>query len=622
MVITIIKYVYKDVFDETEDLIKYIPGIKLIDAVTFSDNNYIEFEDVALKFPDILDSSFTRNVNLLSFIQSLDELPIVPETGSVFYDPNFFMNHIIENYKGKKILILGDFDVDGIMSTLIIDESLRLAGLDVEYMIPDRIIDKFGLKMKHVDYAIENNISLIITVDNGIAAIDEVVHARKNGIDVIVTDHHLPDGDIPNGNYVINPHLTTRKHVYPDICGAQVVLTLTLPFLLNEFRNNRVNIRTLEKLVVFAGIATVADMMPLLYDNRLLVKFTIDILERERVAKNPYSPLFKMMKGLMKNLNKYEDNNITSSTIGFSLAPSINAAGRMDGDVNNVIDDFKRLDEITFQLDGYISRNNERKDLTNHIMEVISGKFVDYYGNVSVNQITEDPVKFIILNQEELAMQRLEGVIGLVANQILTRYNTPVFVGLRNDNGSISFSGRSPAGYSIFEGFQRIKDLGFNIEGGGHDAAMGMTVLNSDELNDIWNEFNQDFVNNSNISEKIVYRITDANIQQYIKGVNPSKYIMDNLLDLDSFYYNNLKPFGQGLKVPKFVVRGFVNKENNWNIKFLDASSNQTYQFLIFNMDELFPDPNTFFGNEEVTLVIEIDGESKKIQVKDRIWSD
>ena len=250
-------------------------------------------------------------------VNSLDKAKFFfrPELDSL-YDP-YLMKDMekavvrINNASSEKIMILGDYDVDGTTSTSMLYTYFNHRNYDLIYYIPDRYKEGYGVSLESIDYAKDNKISLIITVDCGIKAVNQVEYANSKGIDVIICDHHLPDIKVPKAYAVLNPKQSDCTYPFKDLCGCGIAYKLITAHNLKS--ENKLNIRS---LLDFVALATVSDMMPLIDENRVMVFHGL-----KEINNNPRLGL--------RNFLKSNNNKVDESKISFNIGPRINAAGRM-----------------------------------------------------------------------------------------------------------------------------------------------------------------------------------------------------------------------------------------------------------------------------------------------------
>ena len=351
----------------------------------------------------------------------------------------------------EKILVFGDYDVDGITATSILVRFLQEAGAArVLYQIPDRFRDGYGLKHSVIDFCKDEQVDLLITVDCGITSVDEVAYATGYGIDVIITDHHECKKELPSAVAVLNPKQPDCGYPFKNLAGVGVAfklleaLTQTLGFDKTAF---------FEKYVDIATVGTIADVMPLIGENRILVKNGIESLS---TTKNPG------LKALMRQAS-VDVNHITANTIGFGLAPRINAAGRMDDPKLGVelllAENDEEAEEKARQLD---SINRERQVIEQETFDEAMVMLQD-----GIAQFEKDSV--LVLAKEGWH----SGIIGIVASKITERFHKPCIL-LSCDRGESKGSGRSIRGFNLFEALSACGQLLTRF--GGHELAAGLTI--------------------------------------------------------------------------------------------------------------------------------------------------
>lgn len=351
---------------------------------------------------------------------------------------------------------------DGVMGTVIMCHSLSRLGYNVHFFIPDRLKDGYGMQAESIKNDIEQyGTKLIITVDNGIASADLVEVAREYGAEVIVTDHHLPDGEKAPNTLIIDPKYNGDE--FSDICGAYVTLKLCHA-LYKEIDSSRLYI--VESLLPFAGIATITDMMPMLCENRQLARITLDIINN--IKYDTKNPLYKILYSLGgQNFMKKRSMIATEELISFAIGPAINAISRVTGDVSEVVKKILEcLERPWIFMPSYTKINFTRQQMTNELFK----KFVkdERYEKSSI----------FVYNTDEFDYN-IRGILGLIANKISNKYKIVSLVGsVKGDE--IEFSGRSVPNYNLHEGIERIKkahpELG--LGGGGHAQAMGIRIKN------------------------------------------------------------------------------------------------------------------------------------------------
>ena len=357
----------------------------------------------------------------------------------------------------NRIRIIGDYDIDGVMSTYILLESLRGLGCDVDMMIPNRITDGYGINEHLIEQAWQEGRDTIITCDNGISAIEQVAYAKSLGMTVIVTDHHeIPyeeqeDGSIktilPPADAIINPKEEGCRYPFKGICGAMVAYKL----ICGLYEKKGFPKEAQEEFIEFAAIATVGDVMDLQDENRIVVK---EGLRRMKNTKN-YG-----LRALIR-VNHLEEAELTGYHIGFVLGPCINASGRLSTAkkaLNLLLcKDEKKAQELAEELKAL---NDSRKEMTQKGVEQAE-KLVE------TTELKEDRVLVIYLPDCH------ESLAGIIAGRIRETYNKPVIVLTKGKDG-VKGSGRSIETYHMFKELVKCKDLLSKF--GGHPMAAGLSL--------------------------------------------------------------------------------------------------------------------------------------------------
>lgn len=352
-----------------------------------------------------------------------------------------------------KILIIGDYDADGVCAAFILESFLRFTGANVYTRIPNRMDDGYGFNESMAEQAANDGISLVITCDNGISAFDAVRRARELGISVIVTDHHEPSERLPDADVIINPKQSDDSYPFHELCGAGVAykfmqaLNLHLGLGMDGL---------LEELLAFVAIATIADIVPLRDENRILAAEGLKVLRR---TKNPGLQALIQVRGL-------ELSQIRSEHISFNIAPCINSAGRLKS-AEQALDLFREEDkEQAFHLARALSElNEERKEMTNSLM----------------NQVLSE-----MKEKEHEGLERIlvvylpdahESLAGLVAGKLMERYYRPAIV-VTGASGTLKGSGRSTPKCDMIQAIREHEEL-FE-KAGGHKRACGFTLKYKD----------------------------------------------------------------------------------------------------------------------------------------------
>ncbi|MBX9601193.1 MAG: single-stranded-DNA-specific exonuclease RecJ [Bryobacteraceae bacterium] len=423
----------------------------------------------------------------------------------------------------EKILIYGDYDVDGTCSVVILRTAIELCGgARPDFHLPHRLRDGYGMRPEVVDSAAEGGVRLIISVDTGIRASDVVRHARDLDIDVIVTDHHLPEADLPPAVAVLNPNQPACTYPCKELCGAGVVFKLAQALIGRMDWPPPRRIRILESLLKLVAIATVADVVPLTGENRVMVRLGLDGL---REVKN------LGLRALLDTARVEPGVSPTARQVAFQVAPRINAAGRM-ASARDVIELFST------------SSSDRAREIASRLDEL----------NVA-RRATEDSIRVSIEKQCEAAQvddSRAalvfagegwhRGVVGIVASRMVEKFGRPVFV-LGIENGLAQGSGRSISEFHLLESLEAMSDL--FVKFGGHRQAAGLT-LPADRLAEFerrWNEYAlarlgpEDFVASIEADALIpASEITPASLRELLR----------------------LAPFGAGNPNPLLAVRGLT----------------------------------------------------------------
>jgi single-stranded-DNA-specific exonuclease len=353
----------------------------------------------------------------------------------------------------QKILIYGDYDVDGTISVVILHKAIEMAGGHASFHVPHRLKEGYGMRTDIIERAAAMGISLIISVDTGIRASEVVRHARDRSIDVIITDHHLPDADLPPALAVLNPN--RRDCSYPDknLCGAGVAFKLVHALLATLNWPAEKLARVMKSFLKLVAIATVADVVPLVGENRVIVKHGLDGLNQ---AKNPGLRAILDFAGLLNGRAP------SARQVAFQVAPRINAAGRMD-DAHNVIrmfltDDSDEARRLASQLH---SLNQVRRDTEAEIVRLV-------LEDCASAPVTDDQAALVFSG-----VNWHRGVVGIVASRLVDRFSRPVFV-LSQENGEAQGSGRSIAAFHLLDALESMPDLFTRF--GGHRQAAGVSL--------------------------------------------------------------------------------------------------------------------------------------------------
>ena len=419
---------------------------------------------------------------------------------------------------GERILIYGDYDVDGTTAVVLLMTAIRLAGGSAFYHVPHRLKDGYGMRSEVVEDAAARGVKLIVSVDTGIRAAEVVARAAELGIDVIVTDHHLPEAELPPALAVINPNRRDCPYPNKDLCGAGVAFKLAQGLLAHTGRPAEKLARVSESLLKMVAIATVADVVPLTGENRVIVKHGLAGLGDPR---NPGLRALMEVAGVSRGVAP------SAHQVAFRVAPRINAAGRMDT-AQSVIELFLTLDpgrarELAQQLD---QQNTARRGVEDAIR-----------GACERLPVEESAAALVYYAQEWH-----RGVVGIVASRLVERLHRPVFVlGHNEADGSAQGSGRSIPAFHLLEALESMRDLFLHF--GGHEFAAGVTL----EASRV-EEFRL------RLNEYAAARLGPDDLAPRVKIdalVDFSEITEDAIADVFA-----LAPFGHGNPPPLFAARG------------------------------------------------------------------
>lgn len=408
----------------------------------------------------------------------------------------------------EKILIFGDYDCDGVTATAVLMKYLSSRGADVDYMIPDREKEGYGISLGAVERAADMGVSLIITVDNGINAVKEIAHAVTLGIDVVVTDHHLSLGELPDAYAVVDPHIDEDcDWIFHDLCGAGVAFKLVCAL------EGRPCEEMLYEYADLVALGTIADIVPLREENRVIVNVGLEMLNRR---------LNVGVRALMEVANvKY----LSSGNAAFSLCPRINAAGRMaTADIAVKLLLSETMEDATYYAGCLDRLNSERQRIEQDIF-LEACNTIEQKGYNHHRVIVVDGFNWHI------------GVIGIAASKLIEKYGKPCIVISKSGERSVG-SGRSIGEFSLFNALQASADCMEKF--GGHELAAGLTIA-EEKIPQLRNS-----INNYAKSQPLCF----AEIRPDCK-IKPRAFTVDAAKALRA-----LEPYGAGNAVPLFAVMG------------------------------------------------------------------
>lgn len=476
-------------------------------------------------------------------------------TRNDFFDP-FLINDMdiaVERIRKaietqEKVIIYGDYDVDGITSITVLKSFLKDVGLDVDYYIPNRLEEGYGLNKNAIDEIAKNKYTLMITVDCGISAIEEVNYANSLGIEVIVTDHHEPGEELPKALAVIDNKRKDSKYPFRELAGVGVA------FKVSQALAQSMNVKEEEylKYLDIVCVGTISDIVPLISENRVITKLGIKLLKQTRNT------------GLKAIINSSGYSQINSTTISFGVAPRINACGRM-GKAEQALNlllskDIYEVNKLTQELNNY---NRERQEIEKEIFESVLNK---------IEQNNLDKNRTIVVGGEGWH----HGVIGIVSSKITEKYFKPSILLSFEEDGTGKGSGRSIPGFDLHEALMKCENCLEKF--GGHSMAVGLT-LKKDKFEQFYEEFEK--VAKENKTENIVPII---NVDAKIELNEIDKTVVEDL--------KQLEPFGEANKMPVFALKNIRIDSiralsEGKHLKLTLRDNNQIINAIGFNIGEL-----------------------------------
>lgn len=456
----------------------------------------------------------------------------------------------------NRIRIIGDYDIDGVMSTYILLESLRGLGCDVDMMIPNRITDGYGINEHLIEQAWQEGRDTIITCDNGIAAVTQIRKAKDLGMTVIVTDHHeVPFEDLEGGrkeilppaDAIVNPKQKACSYPFAGLCGAVVAMKVMEAL----YEKMAPEVDLVDKMLPFAGIATIGDVMDLQDENRILVKEGL-----QRLHHTTNLGLQELIR-----VNNLEPENISPYHIGFILGPCLNASGRLDTAKRALQLLLADSREEAAVLAGDLKNLNEsRKEMTAQGLE----KAIE---QVESTSMMEDTVLVVFLPECH------ESLAGIIAGRLRERLHKPSFVLTRGEEG-VKGSGRSIESYSMYEKLCECKE--YLTKFGGHPMAAGLS-LEEENVERFRRKLNEQ----SGLTEEdLVEKVT-------IDVPMPIHYIRKDLVQELSL----LEPFGKGNEKPLFA------QKNLWISQMRVFGKNRNVVKMRLTDENGYPMDGVYFGN-------------------------
>ncbi|MBO7365302.1 MAG: single-stranded-DNA-specific exonuclease RecJ [Bacteroidales bacterium] len=457
----------------------------------------------------------------------------------------------------EKILIYGDYDVDGTTAVSLIYSFLRSRTPNLDFYIPDRYDEGYGVSIKGLDYAASSGVSLIITVDCGIKAIEKVEYATSKGIDVIICDHHLPDDHLPEAVAVLDPKRSDCGYPFDDLCGCGVA------FKLIQAYSSTVGIpfSDLEPLLDLLVVSIASDLVSVTGENRVLAYFGL-----KRLNEQPRKGLEAII-----TLSKLEPNHVSIDDIVFKIGPRINAAGRMETG-RLAVELLTATDDKTAMTIGnqINDNNNERKnidrEITKEALEMVQS------GNCLAHEHAT-----IVYNP-----QWNKGVVGIVASRLVEAFYKPTFV-LTKSNGFVTGSARSIRGFDLYDSIEKCADLLENF--GGHMYAAGLT-LKEENLPEFARRI-EEYVQ-THLQEDMSTPVVEVDAELDFAQITPKFFRI----------LKQFQPFGPGNNAPVFLTENVYDDGNGrkvgpagQHLKLELMQESQPYHQIAaigFNMSEYF----------------------------------
>jgi single-stranded-DNA-specific exonuclease len=471
---------------------------------------------------------------------SLSDLP----KPSAFKDMDKATQRIVEAiHKGEKIMLIGDYDVDGVTSTTLMKMFFDNIGVELEWIIPNRFTDGYGLSANLIPRVV--GFDLVITVDNGISAVEAAKLCKEQGVDLIITDHHLLPSTIPDAFAIVDQKQPDCTFPHAEVCGAQIAWYLIAS--LNRALNSKVDVKSYLCLV---SIAIIADMMPLQHINRAMVTAGLKLLNRTELP---------AIRAFMEKLDKVA---LSADDIGFQIAPVLNSAGRMDDAKWSV--EFllsQNIYDARVRLERLVDFNNERKAIE--------------------QKITDEALALVNHNDKVIVVAGddwHEGVVGIVAARVGRRHEKPTIVLTLSENGDLKGSGRSFHVCNLFKITNSCRPLLNKF--GGHSAAIGLS-LPKENLERFREEINKNY---------LLENYDESSFDPDILGELSFSHIDFKLVNMMKSY----EPFGQGNPRPKFITKDVtiedvseMGKEKEHR-RFTFSHNGATQQAVLFKTKEVF----------------------------------
>ncbi len=457
---------------------------------------------------------------------------------------------------GEKIVVYGDYDVDGVTSVTTVYSYLAEKGASVEYYIPNRIGEGYGINLDAIKVFVRNGCSLMVTVDTGITAAQEIEEATKLGLDVVVTDHHECGAEIPKASAVVNPCRPDCDYPFPHLAGVGVAFKLicALEMKLSGGAMYDSVMNVAPRYCEFAAIGTIADVMPLIGENRVIVSYGLGLLER---TKNIGLQSLMKASGLISfdaDGNQIK-KKITSSSVGFTIAPRINAAGRISSAEFAVelflTDNRARAEELAVEL---CETNRRRQVQESSIMEEADAK---------LESLCREDDYVMVLDDDKWH----NGVIGIVCSRLTEKYNLPsILITFEQNKGGEPLdtdigkgSGRSIPGFNIFEALKACS--GLLTKYGGHELAAGLSIerKNLEAFRRAINSYAEDILGDGELSRPV-------DIDLLINSEEITDRLAEELYLLEPFGTSNPQPIFES---DRMIISDIVPLSGGKHIKLI-----------------------------------------------------
>jgi single-stranded-DNA-specific exonuclease len=426
----------------------------------------------------------------------------------------------------EKILVFGDYDVDGTTSVALVYSFLRKRYQHLEYYIPDRYKEGYGVSKKGIEYARDNDFKLIICLDCGVKSVELIAFAKAEGVDFIVCDHHLPGKQIPPAVAVLDPKQLDCAYPYKELSGCGVGFKLLQAYCQTE----NINLNELYQFLDLTVVSIACDIVPITGENRVLAYYGLDKLNKK--------PLMGFQK-LSEIAGFKDDKDLTITNVLFGLGPRINAAGRIESGTNAVQLLVSTDSEIADKFAQYINENNkDRKDFDKNITEQALQMILD-------NSLQE--TCSTVLYKETWH----KGVIGIVASRCIENYYRPTIILTKSGEGKAAGSARSVDGFDVHDAIEQCSELLEQF--GGHTHAAGLT-LKIENIEAFQRKFEQ-VVSQKILPDQLIPKI-EVDMKLHLKDAN------DRFMRI----LNQLSPFGPGNMQPMFVSENVVAIENKVSI--------------------------------------------------------